>query len=300
MPSAKLPYSDPAFAANTTLAASKQTYYTIRFLADRCLVDDAYRAYAYFRWVDDCLDQEAKPRAERLAFLRRQQTLIASIEAGTQLPGDLSSAELLVVELLHKERDQNSGLHAYIRNMMAVMAFDAGRRGRLISQTELNDYTHWLAVAVTEAMHYFIGHDCPATCSEKRYLAVSGAHITHMLRDTFEDNILGYYNIPSEVVGAGDTLPLNVGDQAYIAWVKERVMAARANFKAGKAYLQGVRSFRLQVAAYAYMHRFETVLDRIEGDQYKLRPQYRDPPGQSITMIGWAAWMTLKSRLAAA
>ncbi len=51
-----------ALAADITRAASKQTYYTIRFLVDRSLVEDAYRAYAYFRWVDDCLDQEKRPR----------------------------------------------------------------------------------------------------------------------------------------------------------------------------------------------------------------------------------------------
>ena len=45
-------------AASITKAASKQTYYTIRFLADRERVADAYRAYAYFRWVDDRLDAE--------------------------------------------------------------------------------------------------------------------------------------------------------------------------------------------------------------------------------------------------
>ena len=43
-------------ASSITKAASKQTYYTIRFLVDRERVEDAYRAYAYFRWVDDVLD----------------------------------------------------------------------------------------------------------------------------------------------------------------------------------------------------------------------------------------------------
>ena len=42
-------------APSITKTASKQTYYTIRFLVDRERVADAYRAYAYFRWVDDTL-----------------------------------------------------------------------------------------------------------------------------------------------------------------------------------------------------------------------------------------------------
>jgi phytoene/squalene synthetase len=48
-------------APSITKAASKQTYYTVRFLVDHERVADAYRAYAYFRWVDDTLDDPALP-----------------------------------------------------------------------------------------------------------------------------------------------------------------------------------------------------------------------------------------------
>ena len=50
--------AQPTLASSITKAASKQTYYTIRFLVDRERVADAYRAYAYFRWVDDTLDSD--------------------------------------------------------------------------------------------------------------------------------------------------------------------------------------------------------------------------------------------------
>ncbi len=49
-------HADAFLAAKITKAASRQTYYTIRLLVDRNLVDDAYRTYAYFRWVDDALE----------------------------------------------------------------------------------------------------------------------------------------------------------------------------------------------------------------------------------------------------
>jgi len=159
--------SDRALAATITRTASKQTYYTIRFLVDAGLVEDAYRAYAYFRWVDDWLDQEPHPRAERLAFMRRQRAVIDGC-AHADPPADLNPQERLLADLLQRDTEKNSGLQAYIRNMMAVMAFDAGRRGRLISQRELNNYTHWLAVAVTEALHYFIGHNCASPHGEIR------------------------------------------------------------------------------------------------------------------------------------
>jgi phytoene/squalene synthetase len=289
--------SDPVLAATITRAASKQTYYTIRFLVDDRLVDDAYRAYAYFRWVDDWLDQETRPRRERLAFVKRQQTLMDGCSGGDALV-DLTPEEGLLATLIQRDTYKNSGLQAYIRNMMAVMAFDAARRGQLISQRELNQYTRWLAVAVTEALHYFIGHNCASPRGEMRYLAVTGAHITHMLRDALEDAEAGYYNIPREVVAANGIAPWDVESKAYRDWVQERVHKAHACFRMGRDYLAQVENLRCRIAGYAYIHRFEGVLDYIEREGYLLRAEYpeRKSHSRGAEMIGWALWMALKYR----
>jgi len=287
-------HSDPALAASITRAASKQTYYTIRFLVDRDRVDDAYRAYAYFRWVDDWLDQETRPRTERLAFVKRQQALMDGCFRGDP-PADLTPEECLLADLIQQDREKNSGLHAYIRNLMAVMAFDADRRGRLVSQRELNEYTHWLAVAVTEALHYFIGHNCASPHGEMRYVAVTGAHITHMLRDAREDAKAGYYNIPREVVAANGIAPWDVESKPYRDWVREGVRNARACFRIGRDYLAKVENLRCRIAGYAYLRRFEVVLDCIEREDYMLRAAYpeRKGRGRGVEMIGWAVWMAL-------
>ena len=289
--------SDPALAAAITRAASKQTYYTIRFLVDDGLVEDAYRAYAYFRWVDDWVDQGARPRAERLAFIRRQQALMDDCFRGHP-PTDLTPEECLLADLIKRDTQKNSGLQMYIRNMMAVMAYDADRRGRLISQRELNEYTHCLAVAVTEALHYFIGHDCASPHDVTRYVAVTGAHITHMLRDAREDAAAGYYNIPREALAAGGIAPSDLESKAYRDWVKASVRRARACFKVGRDYLARVASLRCRIAGYAYIRRFELVLDCIEREDCFLRTQYpeRKSGGRGVETIGWALWMALKHR----
>jgi hypothetical protein len=289
--------SGHALAATITRSASKHTYYTIRFLVDTCLVEDAYRAYAYFRWVDDWLDQEPRPRMERLAFVQRQQDLIDSC-ARCDLLADLTPEEYLLAELIQGDTEKNSGLQAYIRNMIAVMAFDADRRGQLITQRELADYTHWLAVAVTEALHYFIGHHCAAPHGAIRYMAVTGAHITHMLRDALEDAQVGYYNIPSEVIVTNGIAPWDVESDAYRDWVKQRVRQARACFRDGKDYLAQVENLRCRIAGYAYMHRFEAVLDSIERADYVLQARYPQRTGgqSGVGMLGWALWMALTYR----
>jgi hypothetical protein len=289
--------SDRALAATITRTASKQTYYTIRLLVDSCLVEDAYRAYAYFRWLDDWLDQEPRPRTERMAFVKRQQALIDSCAHGDP-PADLTAEECLLADLIQRDREKNSGLQAYIGNMMAVMAFDADRRGQLISQGELNQYTHSLAVAVTEALHYFIGHNCASPQGQIRYMAVTGAHITHMLRDALEDANVGYYNIPSELIAATGIAPWDVESNAYRDWVQARVRKARACFRMGREYLAQVENLRCRIAGYAYIHRFEAVLDAIERADYVLQAGYPEPKGSrhAVEMIGWALWMAFRKR----
>jgi phytoene/squalene synthetase len=163
----------------------------------------------------------------------------------------------------------------------------------LISQVELNKYTRWLASAVTEAMHYFIGNGAFTPQDETRYLAVSAAHVTHMLRDTFDDVQAGYYNIPREVLEANHIGPQDVHSAAYRAWVKSRVQLAREYFEAGRDYLARVQNRRCRLAGFAYTARFAWLLDTIEREGYSLRPQYseRRSIGTGLRM----SWLSLSS-----
>ena len=274
----------PQFLADSiTKTASKQTYFTIRFLVDRDRVADAYRAYAYFRWVDDALDNNsalsgaaAEVEAElRNHFLARQKSLLEKCYQRESIK-DATAEEQMLIELVRHDGENNSGLHSYLHNMMQVMEFDAKRRGRGISQTELNQYTHWLATAVTEAMHYFIGHCCFSPHDETRYLAVTAAHITHMLRDTFDDMRAGYYNIPREVLEANNIQPQDIQSKTYCDWVRSRVNLARKYFQAGRAYLARVQNPRCRLAGFAYTARFEWLLDTIEQENFFLRPEYTE------------------------
>ncbi|HSL46254.1 MAG TPA: squalene/phytoene synthase family protein [Anaerolineales bacterium] len=281
-------------ASSITKAASKQTYYTIRFLVDRQRVDDAYRAYGYFRWVDDVIDTEAGSESERKAFVERQKSLLEKCYWG-EAPRDAHVQEKMLVELVRNDHEKNSRLQSYLRNMMQVMDFDVKRRGRLISQVELNEYTRWLATAVTEAIHHFIGHNDFAPHDETRYLAVSAAHIVHMLRDTFDDVRIGYYNIPREVLEESRIGPEEVCCDAYRAWVKSRVQLAREYFRAGKGYSARVGNLRCRLACFAYIARFEWLLDTMEREGYLLRSQYneRKSAGTGLCM----GWLTFSSMI---
>jgi hypothetical protein len=286
--------SSTLLAAAITRAASKQTYYTIRLFVDRPRVQDAMRAYAYFRWVDDQLDLGAASREQRNQFLDRQMTLVQNGYQG-RWEADLSPEETMLKDMITGDCEKDSGLRSYIQNMMAVMAFDTRRRGQVLSQDELAEYTGLLARAVTDALHHFIGHGCRVPSGEVRYLAVSAAHITHMLRDTIEDTQAGYYNISREFLEAHHLAPGDVNAASYRLWVRNRVQLAHSTFAAAKNHLRQIDNRRCRLAGWAYVARFECVLEAIEKDAYHLQAEYR----QRKTFRGMIRmlWCTLQMAL---
>lgn len=284
-----------ALAAAITKNASKQTYITIRLLIDRKLVDDAYRAYGYFRWVDDTLDAQTGARSEKLSFISRQKALLEALYQGDN-PNDLCAEEEMLVDLVHHDSGKNPGLKSYLFNMMAVMDFDAVRRGCVISTIELDEYAHTLATAVTDAIYYFIDHDHPPAPHQARYQAVTAAHITHMLRDTREDVRHGYYNIPGEYLQVHGISPSDLESKAYHQWVCSRVRLARQYFKDGKGCIAQDKSWRRRLAGYAYSARFEWMLRTIERDNFCLRSEYGERKGLWAGL--WMSWVTLTSTFA--
>ena len=169
--------------ARITRAASKQTYYTFRLLADRDRVQDAFRAYAYFRWLDDLLDCNSGTKQDKHDMINRQLALLEACYRG-ESPVDLSLEEQMLVDLVRNDEEKHSGLQIYLSNMMRVMSFDVERCGRVISHAELTEYTHLLSTAVTEVLFYLIGHHDPPPCGETRYHAVLGAQWAIGARNT--------------------------------------------------------------------------------------------------------------------
>lgn len=134
-------------ATAITKAGSKQTFYTIKLFADRKYALDAFRAYGYFRW----LDAESGSKADKLSFANRQQSLLAACYRGEN-PPDLCAEEQILVDLVRHDRTENSGLRTYLHSMMEVMIFDARRRGQLITQAELPDYSDNRAKGATHGL----------------------------------------------------------------------------------------------------------------------------------------------------
>ncbi len=151
-------------------------------------------------------------------------------------------------------------------------------------------------MAVTDALHWFIGHDCPAPDPGLRYHAATGAHIAHMLRDAREDVDNGYVNIPIEFLELHHLGPADFDKPAYRDWVRQRVADARRHFEIGGRYLCQVGSLRCRLAGFAYEERFLWLLKAIERSQYVLRRAYPSPGLPRRTLSSLAAALITSQR----
>jgi phytoene/squalene synthetase len=262
-----------SMAKSITFLGSKQTYYTARLMVDRNLVNDFFRAYAYFRWADDIIDVSPVSQEERIAFIKRQSELIDGLYQQKQMKLDSPEEEILAV-LIEHDRQKNSGLQSFIRNMFAIVEFDAKRKGRLISQEELKWYSDRLSRSVTDGLQYFIGNEHSYPASTNRYWAAFGAHIAHLLRDTLPDIADGFINIPREYLEVHGITPEDISHPAFRAWVKDRVKEARYYFEEGQKYFNKLNVLRCKIVGYWYTARFICVLDAIEREGYILRESY--------------------------
>ena len=267
--------SSAALARAITWDGSKQTYYTTRLMVDSGLVDDCFRAYAYFRWADDIVDAPSQSSDDRISFIRRQSDLIDRLYR-SERPDDLAPEEEMIADLISRDEEPNSGLQSFIRNFLAIIEFDAYRKGRLISRQELTWYSNRVGKGVTDCMQHFIGNGHPYPDSDSRYLAAIGAHIAHMLRDMVLDTADGYINIPGEYLDAHGISPQDVESAPFRAWVRGQVAQARQYFREGKPYLDELDVLRCKIVGYWYCARFEGVLDTIERDGHVLRSEYNE------------------------
>ena len=160
--------------------------------------------------------------------------------------------------------------------MMRVMAFDVGRRGRLVSGAELDEYTRSLAVAVSDAMHHFIGHGRRHAHDEAGTWPCRARTSSTCCATRYDDLQAGYFNVPREVLEAASIGPGDTDSDAYRAWVAARVELAQRYLDAGRSYFRSVECRRHRLAGLAYIGRFDWLTQTIARDGFRLRPAYDD------------------------
>jgi phytoene/squalene synthetase len=280
-----------------TRKSSLQSYITFKILADKPYTRVCCNGYGYFRWVDDQVDERLKTRKSRVAFMRRQDKIVSSAYADKTVP-DLAPQERLITDLIVSDREDRR-LRSFIMNFLRIISFDARRIGMRVTKMQLAWYSKTLAVAVTDCIQYFIDHDFAYPESPNRYGAAIGAHITHMLRDYYEDLDAGFINIPTEYLRSHGIGPGDTDSVAFRLWVMDRVASARRYLQNGMEYWEALPIFRGKLAAYWYCVRFTGVLDTIEKDGFVLRRSYprKKSPLRYLKIITMAVQVALAHML---
>jgi len=264
-------------------------------MVDKELEEDFLRAYAYFRWVDDVIDASSRSRDEQFTFIKQQKQLIDRLYRNESV-SDLTPEEDMLAVLIHNDKKENSGLQSFIRNMFALIEFDVYRRGKTINQEELDRYSDFFARSAMDGILYFIGNDAQYPCTGDRYKTFYGAHIAHLLRDTYEDLDNGFINIPSDYFKEHGIGPEDIESMPYRNWVKTRVEFARQCFAEAKSYLNELDVLRAKIVGYWYISRFESMLDTIERDDYIIRPVYNERRNLNtfLKVFGYGIALSLK------
>jgi phytoene/squalene synthetase len=264
-------------ARSITRSSDKQTYFIIKNMVDKDLVDDCFRAYSYFRWVDDQIDDILSIPDQRRDFIEKQVRMVKDLYNGIE-PQNAIPEERLLVDLINHNNDNHQYLRSYIENFLAAIKFDSTRNGKIINGRELDQYSKDIGKAVTDCIFFFIGNGRKFKGDKNRYHAATAAHFTHMLRDYRSDVSNGYINIHDEYLKDHRIKPYDINSNAFRKWVRGRVNKARKYFTDGKKYIDKLSILRCKIVAYWYCARFERILDRIEHDDYLLRTEYGGHP----------------------
>ena len=139
-----------------------------------------------------------------------------------------------------------------------------------MASKELAQYSYWLGRSYTKVLQACIAYPYEYPDHEYRYYAGVGAHITHIMRDLYEDLALGYINISEEDISRY-SIDIRCPTGASLrGWTLKTVKTARKYLNWGKLYLSTVPIVRCRVMGYLYCSRYEMVLDAIEDVDFDL------------------------------
>jgi hypothetical protein len=240
------------------------TYVLVRLF---CRRDDrmiAYQLYQYFRQCDDHVDDPERGQAEKISFINTQRRLIDEMYNG-DFKSDPHLASIIKYDLNH----QNS-FRDLFHEMFDVFEFDVRRRNKPSDAGSLIKYSLKLSRAYTTLLIMFLNPQYKI--SEHDIQLAHGCHLVHMLRDFYEDQKLGYLNIPGEDL---DNLDLdNPHSESFRNWVKQRVVFTGEKLGNGKILLTSTPYIRIQLIALLYCFRYQTILRQLKENGFALKPKY--------------------------
>lgn len=224
-----------------------------------------YMAYAYFRWLDDLVDQVEISRNLAIEIVERQRMLVQAWYSGKD-PAPLDRSEALLRAVIEHDRRTGYRLHHMIGSFLAALAWDAERRHTVVSQHDLDRYSLWLGCAYAEGLLFGLGLD-PADAAYQGAIDACGvaAHLAHLVRDLRIDLALGYINISTEDI---ERFSIDLADprlRGVGRWVPTTVERAQILFQQGRMQRRAMPSLRARLVFDLVCLRYLRLLDQIRS-----------------------------------
>ncbi len=254
---------------NYTSESSIQNHNWVTHILVRmfCGRDDraiAYRLYKYFRYCDDYIDDPERKPSDKLSFIFQQRDIVNNMYNGRSKNNSSLSA------IIKYDRDHQNSFQKIFHEMFDVFEFDARRMNKVSNAKSLLDYSLKLSHAYTTLLVMFLK---PEYKAHKQDIQLAhGCHLVHMLRDYYEDQKLGYLNIPAEEKSKLDLD--NPESDTFRQWVKQRVSFIEEKLNNGKKTVIRTPFIRIQLIALLYCFRYETIIRQLKANGFQLKRNY--------------------------
>ena len=209
---------------------AKSTSPKATFIMDRTVSKDKREflnlCYAYFRLVDDFIDNPNIPLTERKEFIDRQKQIIKLHQAKESYEPRIIEEYYLFYFIEFALQNNLDILVENIYNMIDTFSWDVDRLfdDGIFSEDQLYNYSRLQSEAVQSILSYFMSDKDPKDFNhENLELSIINTKML-MLRDLEEDLDMGFINISREDIEKYDLNIQNLKeDENLNVWIKDQV-----------------------------------------------------------------------------
>jgi hypothetical protein len=205
----------------------------------------ALLAFAYLKLFDNDVDEDADAVRAGDAFAAHR-ALAERSYAGAPPDPSLPFVQQLGAHVFAFDRANGSPLRGFLSDAVESMAIDIARRGKLLSQAEIDANLHLGGGGTVRGIAWFAAPGLVLPDALVNALCDAYMHADTLI-DLEHDLAFGLINVPAEAVARGVD-PLHP-DARLAAWAQEQARLCEARFDAALGRLPEIESRRLREVA---------------------------------------------------
>jgi hypothetical protein len=205
----------------------------------------ALLAFAYLKLFDNLVDEDADSVRASDAF-GTHRALAARIYAGEAPSPALPVVQQIGAFVFQFDRTNGCPLRRHLEDAVESMAIDIARRGKLLSEAEIDANLHLGGGGTLRACVWFAAPDLELPESLVNAICDAYMHADSLI-DLEHDLAFGLINVPAEAVARG--VDPSHPDERLAQWARDEARRCRASFDAALDRLPEIPSWRVRALA---------------------------------------------------